>query len=38
MLEATLAGVERRSWRRVGVLGVGNPDFYIVPLEAMGMA
>ena len=38
MLDATLAEVKRRRWRKVGVLGVGYPDFYTVPLEKMGVA
>ena len=38
MVEATLAEVERRGWRRVGVLTYIMPDVYAQPLEQRGLA
>ena len=38
MVDTTLAEVQRRQWRRVGVLGFGDPVVYTQPLEAMGLA
>ncbi len=38
MIEVTLAEVRRRGWEKVGVVGVGYPDFYADPLQAMGIA
>lgn len=38
MIEVTLAEVRRRQWRRVGVLGFGDPLVYTQPLGAMGLA
>jgi aspartate racemase len=37
MIEITLAEVRRRGWRHVGVVGMGLPAVYTVPLEHMGM-
>jgi aspartate racemase len=37
MVEATLAEVERRGWRRAGVLGLGEPRVYLEPLAARGI-
>lgn len=38
MIEATLAELQRRGWRRVGVLGLGEPVIYLRPLERLGIA
>jgi aspartate racemase len=39
MVDVTLAAVERRGWRRVGVLGFdGAPPLYLDPLRARGVA
>lgn len=38
MIDVTLAEVERRGWRRVGVLCMGGPQVYAQPLEARGLA
>lgn len=38
MIDVTLAEVERRGWRRVGVLCMGGPQVYAEPLEARGLA
>lgn len=38
MVEVTLAEVRRRAWRRVGVLGLGEPVVYTGPLEQLGVA
>lgn len=38
MIEATLADVRRRGWRRVGVLGMGDPIVYTRPLRELGIA
>jgi aspartate racemase len=37
MVDATLKEVERRGWRRVGVITFVQPDVYSVPLERMGL-
>jgi aspartate racemase len=37
MIEVTLEEVSRRGWRRVGVVGMGLPAVYTVPLESMGI-
>ncbi len=37
MIDATLAEVGRRRWRRVGVPGFGDPVVYTQPLAAMGL-
>lgn len=37
MIDVTLAEVERRGWRRVGVLCMGGPQVYAEPLEARGL-
>jgi aspartate racemase len=37
MIEATLAEVQRRGWRKVGVLGLGEPHVYMQPLAQMGL-
>jgi len=33
MVDLTLAGVEKRAWKKVGVLGLGEPRVYLKPLE-----
>jgi aspartate racemase len=38
MVEATLAEARRREWRRIGVLGMGDPVIYTQPLQALGVA
>lgn len=38
MIDVTLKEVRRRGWRKVGVLGLGNPIVYTKPLEALGIA
>jgi aspartate racemase len=38
MIECTLEEVRRRSWRRVGVLGLGEPLVYMNSLEQMGLS
>ncbi len=38
MVEATLEEVRRRRWRRVGVLGLGEPALYTEPLGRLGVA
>ena len=38
MIDVTLAGVNRRQWRRVGVVGMGDPFVYTQPLQAIGVA
>jgi aspartate racemase len=38
MIEATLAEVQRRGWRKVGLLGLGEPHVYMQPLTQMGVA
>jgi aspartate racemase len=38
MIEVTLGEVRRRSWSRVGVLGLGDPFVYTEPLERLGVA
>jgi aspartate racemase len=37
MIAATLEEVRRRHWKRVGVLGVGELELYIRPLERLGL-
>ncbi|MEM7342617.1 MAG: amino acid racemase [Chloroflexota bacterium] len=37
IIEATLADVNRRQLKNVGVLGLGDPTFYTDPLEARGI-
>ena len=37
MVDATVAEVARRGWRRVGVLGLGEPVVYTTPLAALGV-
>jgi len=37
MIEITLEEVRRRGWRRVGVVGMGLPAVYTVPLESGGI-
>jgi aspartate racemase len=36
MIEATLDEVRKRGWKRVGVLGLGEPTVYTAPIAAMG--
>ena len=38
MIDATLAEVRRRTWTRVGVLGLGDPVLYTRPLSQLGIA
>src|SRR4051812_30571802 len=38
MIDATLAEVKRRGWRKVGVLGLGEPVVYTEPLQGMNLA
>lgn len=38
MVEATVAEVRRRGWKRVGVLGLGEPLVYTRPLGQLGIA
>ena len=38
MIDTTLAEVQRRQWRRVGVLGFGDPVVYTRPLGTVGLA
>lgn len=37
MIDAVLAEVRRRGWRRIGVLGFGDPVVYTEPLGEMGL-
>src|SRR5262245_880121 len=37
MINVTLEEVGRRGWRRVGVLGLGEPAIYLEPLGKMGV-
>lgn len=36
MIDVTLEEVQRRGWRRVGVVGLGDPKVYTTQLEALG--
>jgi aspartate/glutamate racemase len=38
MVEATLKEVQRRRWKRVGVLTLGEPIVYTHPLTQLGIA
>jgi len=38
MIDATLDEVRRRTWTRVGVLGLGDPVLYTRPLSQLGIA
>ncbi|HEY8562096.1 MAG TPA: amino acid racemase [Pyrinomonadaceae bacterium] len=38
MIDVTLAEIKRRGWKKVGVLGLGEPFVYTKPLEAMRIA
>lgn len=38
MVDATLREVQRRRWKRVGVLGMGEPVIYTRPLAELGIA
>jgi aspartate racemase len=38
MIDLTLAEVQRRRWKTVGVLGLGDPIVYTRPLERLGLA
>lgn len=38
MIELTLAEVQRRGWRNVGVLALGEPRVYSVPLDELGIS
>ena len=38
MIDTTLEEVRRREWKRVGVLGLGDPVFYTRPLGQLGIA
>jgi len=37
MIDAAIADVRRRGWKRVGVLGLGDPIVYTRPLTEMGI-
>ena len=37
MVEATIGEVRRQNWKRVGVLGLGEPVVYTEPLTRLGM-
>jgi aspartate racemase len=38
MVEATLKEIQRRRWKRIGVLGLGDPVIYTRPLAQLGIA
>jgi aspartate racemase len=38
IIEVTIAEVQRCDWQRVGVLGLGEPTVYTVPLAELGLA
>ena len=38
MIDCTLDEVRRRRWRKVGVLGLGEPTVYLTPLSHEGLA
>jgi aspartate racemase len=38
MIDITIEEVQRRGWRTVGVLGLGQPTVYILQLEWLGIA
>jgi len=38
MIQVTLEEVKRREWKKVGVLGLGEPIVYKVPLGQLGLA
>jgi aspartate racemase len=38
MIEVTLQDVQRRGWSRLGVLGLGDPLVYTIPLGQLGIA
>ncbi|HYF31881.1 MAG TPA: amino acid racemase [Chitinophagaceae bacterium] len=38
MIEATIAAVKERGWKRVGVLGLMNANVYSIPLKHAGIA
>ena len=38
MIDATVAELRRRGWRRVGALGLGGPRAYLAPLREAGIA
>ena len=38
MIEVTLDEVRRRGWKRVGVIGLGDPIVYTRRLESLGIA
>jgi aspartate racemase len=38
MIDLTLAELEKRGWRKVGLLGLGEPRVYMVPLDERGVA
>jgi aspartate racemase len=37
LIDLTLAEVEKRGWKKVGVLGLGEPRIYLKPLEEKGI-
>jgi aspartate racemase len=37
MIDATLAEVRSRGWKKIGVLGMGEPIVYTEPIKAMGL-
>jgi aspartate racemase len=38
MIDTTMGEVQRRGWKHVGVLGMGNPVVYTTPLGHLGLA
>ena len=38
IIDLTVAEVQRRGWRRVGVIGMGGPHAYAIPLGRLGIA
>lgn len=38
MIDVTVQEVQQRGWQRVGLLGLGEPRVYEVPLDALGTA
>ena len=38
IIDLTVAEVQRRGWRRVGVIGMGGPHAYVIPLGRLGIA
>jgi aspartate racemase len=38
IIDLTVAEVQRRGWRRVGVIGMGGPHAYLIPFGRLGIA